>query len=88
MLGLPKYVFNVSTLIEFDDYEEYIKFRDKVDLAILRLGFRTHREFLRTLYMVLADSISDEEVKVAKQSIITNLMDLIKKRIIGARQWR
>ena len=84
VVRIQKYIFNPSPRIEFDDYDEYTRFRDKVDLAILKLGFSSHTKFLRELYRVLEAMTSDEEVEARHKSII-NLLEVVRRKFTKVR---
>ena len=78
-------MFCANPKIVFNDYETYVKFRDKVDLAIMKLGFKSHSEFLRALYYVLETMVSDDELELKQKSIL-NLLDIVRRKFARVKQ--
>jgi len=68
----------------FDSYNEYVRFRDKVDLAILKLGFKSHTEFLRAVYLVLESMVSDDDVEARRKSV-TYIIEAVKRKLARVR---
>ena len=76
------FIFNPTPKIEFDDYNEYIRFRKKVDLALAKFGYTEHKEFLRDLYYLLESMVTEEEIREAKEKGVFYLLQKAKSNNI------
>ena len=78
---MPKYIFNPSPKIVFEDYDEYVDFRNKVDSAIVRLGFKSHVEFLRNLYLALKSMMDEIEEENTKKEVVVATLNFAKRKL-------
>jgi len=75
------YWFNPQAKIKFESYEEYVKFRTKVEIAVARLGYRTFQEFLRDLFFALAETVPDNHVvESERRNFLVKLVERVLKR--------
>jgi len=77
------YTFYAAVRKEFESYDDYLRFRNRVDLAVLKLGFRSHRHFLTVLYDILYEMVDDDEVNNPKAKLRALIEGLISKRAVN-----